>query len=247
MMYLVVHVRNPTVIGIGGFGNVFKYEWRDSELTVALKCLKVNTSIDVNIIKGFINELKLLRRVSKHPNVILFYGVTKDSNGYYNMVLQYADNKTLRDYLMTNFTKLEWADKLCIAKEIAHGLLFLHDNNIIHSDLHSKNILIHQRQPKITDFGLSRQKNEITSNSNLHGIQAYVEPQCLVNDKYRRNMKSDVYSFGVILWEISSRRPSFPSFESVLSLAVYISKGNREDPSNNMALDNIDTASSHNQ
>ena len=58
-----------------------------------------------------------------------------DSNGYYNMVLQYADNGTLREYLMTNFTKLQWTDKLCIAKEIALGLLFLHDNNIIHRDL----------------------------------------------------------------------------------------------------------------
>ncbi|RIB27000.1 hypothetical protein C2G38_113657 [Gigaspora rosea] len=72
--------------------------------------------------------------------------------------------------------------------------------------------------------------NEITSNSNLHGMPAYVEPQCLVNDKYRRNMKSDVYSLGVILWEISSGRPPFPSFESVLSLAVHIFKGNREGP-----------------
>ncbi|RIB26998.1 kinase-like domain-containing protein, partial [Gigaspora rosea] len=72
--------------------------------------------------------------------------------------------------------------------------------------------------------------NEITSNSNLHGMPAYVEPQCLVNDKYRRNTKSDVYSLGVILWEISSGRPPFSSFESVLSLAVYISKGNREEP-----------------
>ncbi|RIB18217.1 kinase-like domain-containing protein [Gigaspora rosea] len=80
--------------------------------------------------------------------------------------------------------KLQWTDKLCLAKEIAHGLLFLHKNNIIHRDLHSKNILIHQRQPKITDFGLSRQINEITSNSNLYGMPAYIEPQCLVNDKY---------------------------------------------------------------
>ncbi|RIA99957.1 hypothetical protein C2G38_2236345 [Gigaspora rosea] len=43
-------------------------------------------------------------------------------------------------------------------------------------------------------------------------------------------MKSDVYSLGVILWEISSGRLPFPSFESVLSLAVHIFRGNREEP-----------------
>ena len=51
------------------------------------------------------------------------------------MVLHYADDGTLRDYLRTNFTKLQWTDKLCMAKEIALGLLYLHDNNIIHRDL----------------------------------------------------------------------------------------------------------------
>ncbi|RIB14324.1 kinase-like domain-containing protein [Gigaspora rosea] len=164
--------KNPLLIGIGGFGKVLKYEWKDSGLTVALKCLKADTIVDEKIIKDFIYELKLLQSVSNHQNVISFYGVTKDSDGYYNMVLQYADDGTLREYLITNFTKLQWTDKLYIAKEIALGLLYLHDNNIIHRDLHSKNILIHQRQPKITDFGLSRQINEITSNSNLHGMPA---------------------------------------------------------------------------
>ncbi|RIB14056.1 kinase-like domain-containing protein [Gigaspora rosea] len=178
---------DPIVIGIGGFGKVFKYEWGDSGLTVALKCLKVDTSIDEKIIKDFINELKLLRRVCYHPNVISFYGLTKDSNGYYNMVLQYADNGTLREYLMANFTKLQWTDKLCIAKEIALGLLFLHDNNIIHRNLHSKNILIHNRKPKITDFGLSNQIIEmsITSNSIIHGMLTYIEPKCFMDPKYK--------------------------------------------------------------
>ncbi|KAF0471128.1 calmodulin-dependent protein kinase [Gigaspora margarita] len=47
---------DPIEIGIGGFGKVSKYEWRDSELTVALKSLKVDTNIDERIIKDFINE-----------------------------------------------------------------------------------------------------------------------------------------------------------------------------------------------
>ncbi|KAF0538407.1 kinase-like protein [Gigaspora margarita] len=218
---------NPIEIGNGGFGKVFRYDWGDCELTVALKCFKVEETI-----KDFINELKLLRKVCYHPNVIIFYGVTKDSNGNYSMVLQYANEGTLREYLQINFTKLQWIDKLRIAKEIAFGLLFLHDNNIIHRDLHSKNILIHQRQPKITDFGISKKMNEMskTSNSNIYGMPAYIEPKCFIEPKYKRDKKSDIYSFGLILWEISSGRSPFQSFESVYSLAIHICQGNREEP-----------------
>ncbi|KAF0426411.1 kinase-like protein [Gigaspora margarita] len=152
------------MIGIGAFGKVFKYEWKDCELTVALKCFKVDIdlSLDEKIIKDFINVLKLLRRVDCHPNVIKFYGVAKDNNGYYNMVLQYANDGNLREYLKANFNELQWTDKLRIAEEIVHGLLFLHNNNVIHRDLHSKNILIHQKQPKIADLGLSKQINEMS-------------------------------------------------------------------------------------
>ncbi|KAF0465400.1 kinase-like protein [Gigaspora margarita] len=224
---------NPIEIGIGGFGKVFKYEWKDCELTVALKCLKVDTSIDdEKIIKDFIDELKLLRKVSYHPNVITFYAVTKDNYGHYNMILEYANEGNLREYLKINFTILQWTDKLYIAKGLALGLLFLHDRGIIHRDLHSKNILIHQRQPKITDFGLSKQMNEnsMTSSSIVHGMPAYIEPKCFIDHKYKRDKRSDVYSFGVILWEISSGRPPFQTFKLRDSLIIHIFQGNREEP-----------------
>ncbi|KAF0444673.1 kinase-like protein [Gigaspora margarita] len=154
-----------------------------------------------------------------------------DDKGNYNMILEYANEGTLREYLKTNFTILQWTDKLRIAKEIALGLLFLHDKNIIHRDLHSKNVLIHHGQPKITDFGLSKQINEITSSSNsiLIGMPEYIEPQCLIKHGYKRDKRSDVYSFGQILWEISSGRPPFQAFESAFTL-VHIFQGNREEP-----------------
>ncbi|KAF0550255.1 kinase-like domain-containing protein [Gigaspora margarita] len=75
---------DPTIIGTGAFGKVFKCKWKYCELMVALKCLKIDTnlSLDEKIIKDFIKELKLLRRVSNHPNIISFYGVTKSIHSY---------------------------------------------------------------------------------------------------------------------------------------------------------------------
>ncbi|RIB15128.1 kinase-like domain-containing protein, partial [Gigaspora rosea] len=147
------------------------------------------------------------------------------------MILEYANEGTLREYLKTNFTRLQWTEKLRIAKEIAHGLLFLHENNIIHRDLHSNNILIHESKPKITDFGLSKQINETSKTSTAFGMPAYVEPQFLIDQTYKRDKKSDIYSFGVILWEISSGRPPFQNFElKMVKLYIHLYEGNREKP-----------------
>ncbi|KAF0541364.1 kinase-like protein [Gigaspora margarita] len=179
---------DPVVIGVGVLERFLNTSGKTLNYQLLLNALE-----STNII--------LLRKVSNHLNIIGFYGVTKDSGGYYNLVLQYADNGTLREYLKTNFTRLHWTEKLRIAKEIELGLLFLHDHNIIHRDLHLKNILIHQRIAKITDFGLSKQINEtsITSNSIFHGMPAYIEPQCFINQGYKRDKRSDIYSFGKML------------------------------------------------
>ncbi|KAF0553696.1 actin-like ATPase domain-containing protein [Gigaspora margarita] len=175
----------------------------------------------------------LLRTVCNHPHIIEFYGVTKYNNEFY-MVLQFADGGNLREYLRKNFTKLQWTNKIRIAKEIVHGLMFLHNHNIIHRDLHSKNVLIHQEQAKIADFGLSKQIDEtsMTSNSIIRGMTAYIEPKCFLNQKYKRNKKSDVYSIGVILWEISSGKPPYQDI-SAFMLASYILNGKREKPIEN--------------
>src|ERR1700752_1366254 len=70
----------------------------------------------------------------------------------------------------------------------------------------------------------------MTSSSIVHGMPEYIEPKCFTDPKYKRNKKSDVYSLGVILWEISSGRPPFQTFQSRDTLVIHIFQGNREKP-----------------
>ncbi|RIB16303.1 kinase-like domain-containing protein [Gigaspora rosea] len=226
------------LIGNGGFGIVYEAKWKSYGLTIALK--RVNLIfMDEKTIQRFAKELKNLRKVCKHPNIIEFYGVTRANNG------------DLREYLKINFSKLEWTDKLRMAHEISAGLEFLHKNDIIHRDLHilmiqnhqnmftrsrdvidqslaskelvkpsaqelkfpliydthSKNILVHDEKMLIADFGSSKDETSKTSNDSVHGVKAYIDPQCFENVPYKRSKKSDIYSFGVILWEISKGTP----------------------------------------
>ena len=85
---------------------------------------------------------------------------------------------------------------------------------------------------KIADFGLAKLIDDasLTSSSSIHGMVAYIDPQCFKDPTYKRSLKSDVYSYGVILWEISSGREPFPSFRSREAVAIHIFQGYREVP-----------------
>ncbi|KAF0552583.1 kinase-like protein [Gigaspora margarita] len=86
----------------------------------------------------------------------------------------------------------------------------------------------------IADFGISKQINDATLNSNsaIFGTPAYIEPQCIKYPGYMRNKKSDIYSFGFVLWEISSGIPPFHSFTSAVEVQILIFEGKREAPVN---------------
>ncbi|RIB11723.1 kinase-like domain-containing protein [Gigaspora rosea] len=216
-------------IGDGRFSTVVKSEWKSCGLTVALKCLKFDTKKEMEGL--FVKELQRLQRVSFHPKVNHFYGVTKDFYGNYKMILQFANDGNLRDYLVRNFSTLRWKDKFRIAGEIAQGLVFLHGNNIIHKNLHPKNILVLDNKMMLTDFGFSKvlTVDMSSSTSNMDGMPAFIDPQCFKKIDYRRTIKSDIYSFGVILWEISSGHKPFPKLTRI-QIAIQIFNDKREKP-----------------
>ncbi|KAF0463065.1 kinase-like protein [Gigaspora margarita] len=223
----------------GGSGIVSKSVWKKELVVLKYIMIRNDTDLEENTIINFIRELQILQRVSFHPNIVQFYGVTKDSAGDYHMILKFACDGNLRTYLKAKFLELRWNDKLRIAEEITTGLLYLHENDIIHRDLHSKNILIDQGKAMIADFGLSKQLEDtsLVTVSMVYGLPAYIDPQCYkVNTDsptYERCKKSDVYSLGVIFWEISSGRPPFESIRVREQVAIEIYKGKRETPVEN--------------
>lgn len=51
------------------------------------------------------------------------------------LVMEYADGGTLQDYLKKEFNKLTWNSKYDLAYQLACGVSFLHEEEIVHCGL----------------------------------------------------------------------------------------------------------------
>uniref|UniRef100_U9SRY6 Protein kinase domain-containing protein n=1 Tax=Rhizophagus irregularis (strain DAOM 181602 / DAOM 197198 / MUCL 43194) TaxID=747089 RepID=U9SRY6_RHIID len=196
-----------------------------------LKCFNY-VNYDKITLEKVVNEIRLLREVNYHPNIIRLYGITKDPIlGNCSLVLEYADGGTLQNYLQNHIKELKWDDRFDLAFQIASAISCLHNHDIIHCDLHSANILVHQNKIKLADFGQSKKIVEASSSStsSVYGIVPYVDPKSFDDKNYRLNKKSDVYSIGIIMWQISSGRQPFHTEEYDAGLMFQIKGGKREE------------------
>uniref|UniRef100_A0A669D7P0 RAF proto-oncogene serine/threonine-protein kinase n=1 Tax=Oreochromis niloticus TaxID=8128 RepID=A0A669D7P0_ORENI len=187
-------------IGSGSFGTVFKGKWHGD---VAVKILKV-TDPTPEQFQAFRNEVAVLRK-TRHVNILLFMGyMTKDNLA---IVTQWCEGSSLYKHihvLETNFKMIQLID---IARQTAQGMDYLHAKNIIHRDMKSNNIFLHEGLTvKIGDFGLATVKARWSGSHQVEqpsGSILWMAPEVIrMEDNNPYSFQSDVYSYGIVLFEL---------------------------------------------
>ena len=164
------------------------------------------------------------------PLVVCCHGITKNpETNEFMMVMQYADNGSLRQHLNNNFSSINWFEKLEILKKIARGLNEIHEKGLIHHDFHCNNILnSHDNYTFITDLGLCQPANvkpTQNNNKNIYGVLPYVAPEVLRGKEYTQ--ASDIYGFGIIAYEVCTGFPPYHDVAHDEFLAIKICQGLR--------------------
>ena len=187
------------VIGHGQYGKVYKgVNIKTSEI-FAIKLVKVQKFKDVPKLEEFtLNEINTLAKL-QHPNIVRFVEMLKTGNHFY-FVYEYCNGGTLESVIHTRGTLTE-EESLHILREIVSAFQVLVRERILHRDMKPSNILFHNGQIKIADFGFCKtlEKAEDLSQT-MVGSPIYMAPEILFGCPY--SQKAEVWSLGCVLYQM---------------------------------------------
>ncbi|GAB1225178.1 hypothetical protein ENUP19_0246G0002 [Entamoeba nuttalli] len=218
--YEEIHLQHPP-IGGGTFGIVYRAEWR--RVDVAVKVMKTDLVGLAELLPNFMQEAEMMERI-RCPYIVNFIGSVATADTLC-LVTEFCPLGSLRKFMKTN--SMSELLKIRFCQDIARGMEYLHQNDILHRDLKTDNVLVYSKNPsdpitaKVTDFGTSRSFIESSNSIALQniGTPVYMAPE--ITRKDQMTLKSDVYSFAICMLEIwLGRDPydpaKFPDSESIL-------------------------------
>ncbi|KAG2611122.1 hypothetical protein PVAP13_4KG148200 [Panicum virgatum] len=196
LFYATDGFKNKNLLGLGGFGKVYKGLLSISKLEVA----------------EFVAEIVSIGRL-RHRNLVQLLGYCR-RKGELLLVYEYMSNGSLDKYLHCEEGKptLNWAQRFQIIKGVASGLFYLHERwekVVIHRDIKASNVLLDSEMNGcLGDFGLARLYDHGTDPQTTHvvGTMGYLAPELARTGK--ATTQTDVYAFGIFILEVTcGQRP----------------------------------------
>ncbi|KAL5731089.1 hypothetical protein ACHQM5_003848 [Ranunculus cassubicifolius] len=203
--------KEKELLGIGGFGQVYRGVLGISKTEVAVKRVSHESRQGL---KEFIAEIVSLGKL-RHRNLVQLLGYCR-RKGELLLVYDYMPNGSLEKFLFSPLgSTLSWEQRFRIIKGVASGLFYLHEEweqVVIHRDIKASNVLIDADfNGRLGDFGLARLYGHGKDPKTTHivGTLGYLAPEMTRTGKATKS--TDVFGFGAFLLEVAcGRRPIEP-------------------------------------
>ena len=215
-------------IATGGFGVVFRGRGPSGN-DVAIKVAHFTTLVG-RTKEDIETEAKLLQELS-HENIVEYIDSGWTATGDWYLVTEWLDGVTMADAI--NDFEHGIGEALSTITNVAAGISWGHNQDIIHRDIKPRNIMLAQDGEhagfKILDYGLSKQTaSEMTRTTNIRGTHNYMAPE--QHDGYS-DERSDIYAMGRVMREILRKR--YPDRNTIpRTVRRIIEKATAQDPSN---------------
>ena len=191
-MYQIGQYQLTNLLGRGSSGEVFQAYNIKTKQKVAIKKVR-NDDVTIH------REIEILQQLHC-PYIVQIYDVL-EKEGFYYIVMEYAETMTLLDYINTRTGPIEEYLAKRIVYQLIKCLVYLHETaQIIHRDFKPENIMIDKElNIKVIDFGLSNKgSSEANKFSTACGSPFYAAPEIIKGEEY--SYAADIWSLGVVIY-----------------------------------------------
>ncbi|KAJ1950728.1 Protein kinase of the Mitotic Exit Network [Linderina macrospora] len=208
------------LLGRGSAGTVYRgLNWRTGEV-VAVKQFHIDGFASTSDAEGALKEIDMLKSL-RHPNIVKYVGYEQSENEL-SIVLEYCEGGSLQ-HLLRKFGKLPENLVGVYVAQILEGLIYLHDNAVVHRDIKPGNLLTTKEgKVKLADFGVARFHN---GNATVVGSPYWIAPEVIQLNG--ATAASDIWSLGcTIIQLVDGKAP----YEDLPPISAIFKIGNDEHP-----------------
>ena len=185
-----------TVIGKGGFGKVWKVQYKKTNEYFALKEMSKRKILDKKSEKSINSERKFLS-ILNHPFIVNMHYAFQDNDNLY-LVMDMLSGGDLRYHCSRYRSFSEEQTRFFIAC-ITYSLEYIHSNNVIHRDIKPENLVLDDKgYVRVTDFGIAKY-NTADNSSETSGTPGYMSPEVMNAENH--SFTTDFFAIGVIGYE----------------------------------------------
>jgi serine/threonine protein kinase len=205
------------LLGSGAFGQVFLALDLDTGAELAVKQVELHPDLGImNLreVQALEAEIELLTNF-RHERIVTYFGTDRAAN-FLAILMEYVPGRSIYNRLLEYGAFSESITRK-YTRQLLEGLVYLHENRIVHRDIKGANVLIDaQGNVKLADFGASRRFQSCTGFKSVHGTPYWMAPEVINGKGY--GCKSDVWSLACTVVEMLTTQPPLVGLEPMAAL-----------------------------